>query len=289
MANHQRKLDDLLFDAINDGDWKRVRQLVRSGARSNRVFGHGWTPLTWAIVHKKWKVSRILLQLGADPNLGEQAQTGALNFACGLDSKSVQLMRLLVKHGIAPNLLLHPACKVGTVGTVRQLLQRGADANLLDGMGELPLREARSPAIVRELFRHGANPFAYNADRTHPLHFNAISGRPRIVRALLAGGVPPNLPELDGVFALEYTISFRFHKCARILLEGGADPNLVSTNRAQTPLMLACWYGHTKLAALLLKHGASPNRARQEALRGLEYFPEKARHYRRILRLLRQE
>lgn len=286
MANHQRILDDLLYDAINDGDWRRVRKFARAGAALNKVFGHGWTPLSWAVVNKKWKVCEVLLAQGADPNLGVQAQSGALQFACGRDSESVKVAKLLVKHGVHPNTLLHAACKSGTLGTVRGLLKRGADANLQDFHGEVPLRDARSPAIIRELFRHGADPLAFNEDKSHPLHYNAVRGRADNVRALLAGGVPPNLREIGDALALYHAIDLHRENCVKVLLEGGADPNATSATRQQTPLMVACWLGLAPIATLLLQHGADPKGARDEALLGLKRQPEKARSYQQVLDLL---
>ena len=103
----------------------------------------------------------LLLQLGAKPALGLQAETGALTFACGRDADSVATVKALVEDGVPPDRLIHAAARAGTVGTVHHLLKRGADPNLQDFMGHRPLREARSPAIIRELFRHGADPLAY--------------------------------------------------------------------------------------------------------------------------------
>lgn len=288
VANHQRKLDDLLYDAINDGNWKRARKLARTGAGVNKV-SDDWTPLSWAVVHKKWKICEVLLEQGADPNLGGQAQSGALTFACGRDPESVKVAKLLIQHGLPPNQLLHAACKSGTVGTVRGLLNRGADPNLLDEQGEVPLRDARSPAIIRELFRHGADPLAYNSDKSHPLHYNAVRGRARNLRALLAGGVPANLPEIGDGYALYHAIDLRRNNCVKVLLEAGADPNLVSATRSQTPLMVACWLGLVPIVTLLLKHGADPHGARRHALVGLKREPEREVRYREILALLPPE
>ena len=300
MAKHQEKLNELLCNAARDGDFRRVIKLVRSGADANQVFDYGWTPVVSAVVRKNLKTCEFLLKQGADPNLGSQAHTGALTYACGRDADSVAITKLLVEHGVPPDRLIHAAARNGTVGMVRQLLKRGSNPNLLNFMGHPPLREARSPAIIRELLRYGADPLLYSADKEHPLHFNAVWGRASNVKALLAGGVPPDYPEpgppdkpeIGEGYALHMAVNLRRLRCAEALLEAGANPELVSTYHTHPPLLAASRRGMVPMVKLLLKYGADPNRvvgtatARSEAMLGFAQNPEKAESYRSILEML---
>lgn len=59
--------------------------------------------------------------------------------------------------GLSP---LHRACEVDWQKLVGFLIERGADANVLDKEGQTPLFYARSPHVVEELIRAGANPDA---------------------------------------------------------------------------------------------------------------------------------
>ncbi|MBT9588714.1 ankyrin repeat domain-containing protein [bacterium] len=290
----------MLYVAVCAEDFRRVLKMVRAGANVNQEFGHGWTPIVSAAVARNRRICEILLAHGADPNRGEQASSGALSHACGRDSDSVAIIKLLVEHGVPPDRLVHAAARNGTVRMVGQLLRRGADPNLLNDHGHPPLRDARSPAVIRELFRFGANPLAYSADCEHPLHYNAVRGRGRNVRALLAGGVPPDhpepgppdKPEIGEAYALHMAVNGKRFRCARVLLEAGANPELLSCYHTRTPLMTACRRGLARLVELLLKHGADPKRrinddtARSEALLGLEQNPERKRSYRKILGML---
>ena len=280
-----RRLNDLLYEAIDDGDWKYALKMLRAGAQVNHEFGHGWTPLSWAVVKQRWKICQLLLKHGADPNLGVQAQTGALDYAASRHTEAIAVAKLLVQKGLPPNRLLHAACKSGPFGTVRGLLRRGADPNLLDYHGELPLRDARTPAIVRQLFHFGADPLACNSDGTHPLHYNAISGRASIVRALLAAGVPPDLPE-GNAYALSYAVRMGYDNCAQALLEAGANPNLIPSKSGQSPLALACFHAMPKLVTVLLERGADPTQAHSEVELGLKHYPERYDKYQEILALL---
>lgn len=300
MTEQQRKLDDLLLEAVQANDRQRVTRLARSGANVNQVWGHGWTPIAMAMLHRNRKLCEVLLEFGADPTVGLQVEGSALDFACGRDADSVWLVRALVNRGVPPNWLIHAATRQGTVGTVRQLLKRGADPNLQNSSGDRPLREARSPTVIRELFRFGADPLTYSANFEHPLHFNATWDRPENVRALLEGGVPPDYPEpgppdqpdIGEAYALHMAVSGGWHRSARVLLEGGANPELLSTYHVRPPLMVAAQRGSVRLVRLLLNAGADRHRcvngdtARSSALSGLACHPEKEGQYRKILTLL---
>ena len=47
--------------------------------------------------------------------------------------------------------------------------------------------------------------------------------------------------------------------CATILLKYSVDINFVNVTNKQTPLMVACMYGHHLIVELLLEHGAEPD------------------------------
>ena len=291
----------MLYEAVCKHDAKRVLKMVRAGGNVNQVLRHGWTPVVRAVVSRNRKICEILLQHGADPNLGMQAETGALNFARGRDPESIATIKLLIKYGVLPDRLIHAAAAAGTVGTVRQILKRGANPNLLDYLGHPPLRCARSPAIIRELFRFGANPLAYSADNEHALHFHAGDGRARHVQALLDGGVPPNYPEpsppdqpeIGDGFALHMAVSLKRYGCAKVLLEAGADTELLSDYHTVTPLMTACNRGMVRIVKLLLEHGAKAtvracrSTPRREAILGLQQNPAMKKRYLKILSMLR--
>lgn len=81
-----------------------------------------------------------LLEAGADPNLADPA--------CGLT-------------------VLHDAARVGFADTVRELLDHGADANLVDAWGNLPLHLAAREGyleVVRLLIGRTTNPDAPNKE-----------------------------------------------------------------------------------------------------------------------------
>lgn len=92
----------MLYQAVRDRDYKRATKMARAGANVNQVVGHGWTPIVSAVVARDRRMVEVLLQLGAKPALGIQAETGALTFACGRDADSVATMKALIEHGVPP-------------------------------------------------------------------------------------------------------------------------------------------------------------------------------------------
>lgn len=108
----------------------------------------------------------------------------------------------------------------------RLLLEKGADANAMNGIA---LQEA-----CRE-------------------------GRSRMVKLLLSHGANPNL---NNKSSLVLAVKHKDLKIAEALLDGGADPNF---NNGE-PLLTAVKQGDHKMISLLCRRGANPNHNDDEAL-----------------------
>ncbi|XP_026160789.1 cyclin-dependent kinase 4 inhibitor C isoform X2 [Mastacembelus armatus] len=112
----------------------------------------------------------ILLQNGADVNGFNRFERTALQV---VKLGSTPVVEVLLKKGANPNLrdpvlnltVTHDAARDGYVDTVSALLQNGADANLVDGQGNLPLHLAAKQGhleVVKVLIEHTANLHASN-------------------------------------------------------------------------------------------------------------------------------
>ena len=119
---------------------------------------------------------------------------------------------------------------------VRLLLERGADANMVDAGGWSPLRESLRQCIISDvaklLLEYGADP--------NLIH--AYTGETPLMRAVLN-------KRLDLV---------------RVLLDHGADPNLAHTTTGQTVLMKAVVEPSVDIIKVLLEYGADVTQVNRE-------------------------
>lgn len=181
-------------------------------------------------------------------------------------------------HGWAPPLVL--ACWEGTVETVRQLLEAGADPNLPSRPGGSALHAAINhydAEKIELLLRHGARHDLYSAA--------AVGDLEEVERQLAAGdGLLDRRDDLRGRTPLEWAVFNRRQKVARHLLEAGAeaspqvfvglgkldevrqlaeaDPGFVNRPLAperEPPLMHALRSRDLEMVTLLLRLGADPD------------------------------
>lgn len=169
-----------------------------------------------------------------------------------------------VQNGLTP---LHRACLSNDADRVSALLARGADPNSKSEDGVTPLMIAAGKGfspIVDLLIRAGANAAAAAADGSTAASIAKERGKIFVLNVLNyylrglgesepAGGTP------------------LMHACARqnlveveALLRDGADPN-VRSETGESALDVAARRGATKVAELLLRHGAYSTKAAELA------------------------
>ncbi|MDF3022918.1 MAG: ankyrin-3 [Alphaproteobacteria bacterium] len=158
---------------------------------------------------------RVLLGLGAHPNLTEADGTSALHYAA--KSGNADLLDALLEH---PRIIV--------------------DAR--DDQGITPLMEASrngKNAAIEKLASRGAQIEAVDDSFRTPLMLAAFAGKGDAVRALLKRGAQPNVKSAKGGYtALHYAVVRSNYTAVVALVEGGADgtiPNDVNL----TPLELA--------------------------------------------------
>lgn len=194
---------------------EKVRHLVQAGADVNAESADGTTPLLCAAIAGHDKVCELLLEHGAEWDLGS---------ACLLGKRDV-VERLVAD---SPGLLnrddpplgqsaLHCAARAGDVKLVKRLLQLGAEVN------------ARSP----ELEYQDAGGFSVGSFHDAPgptaLHIAARMGRKEIVRILLDRGadIHARVGEDDhSNSAIELACYGGHAETVRLLLERGAEVDL---------------------------------------------------------------
>jgi len=240
--------DGPLAKAVQAGDLRAVRSLLKSGTDVDIRSGDGATPLLWAVDGSRLEIARALIMAGAQVDVANDfgitplLQAGRTGDAAMVD--------LLLRSGASPS-HAHPegetplmsAAHSGSVPAVRLLLARGADVNASETVQNttaLMWAAAESHLdVVDVLLEAGAEvnrqghitslKDRHNAD--HPtggftaLMFAARNGDDAMVRRLVARGANVNLKNGDGASAAMVAMYNDWFDVAKELIELGSDVN----------------------------------------------------------------
>jgi len=212
-----------LSNAVIANDFDRVKFLVSKGADVNTVDSQGWTPLQSAARQRRDQMAKLLLELGADPNLGTPTPLVA-----AVMRDHVPTIKDLVEKGAnieAPGQEgfkpLPLAIAEDKYESAKALLEAGADVNSVSGEDKLtPLMIAAgqtSPAegamfipgstrptdIARGLLDRGANVNAQSNNGVTPLMIAATHNNPPMIGILIDAGADVTLKNKLGQTAAE--------------------------------------------------------------------------------------
>ena len=156
--------DDLIIQAVFDGDIDEVRTLIQAGADVNaRSIDHGTTPLMQAAADGRMDLVDLLLASGADPMEYDENGNTALHEAVFHDH--VDIARLTIASGAivsgyeAGEPMMMAALR-GHVDCVRLFLDAGVDVDFVDIDGSTALTSAAANGhvdLIRFLVDRGAN------------------------------------------------------------------------------------------------------------------------------------
>ncbi len=149
---------------------------------------------------------------------------------------------------------LHAACSGGEVGLARRLLRSGAKVNTCDGYGTPLIAACKhgDPALVKKLLKRTSKALLdFRPSGGHTAMTAAIeAGRLPIVKLLLRKGANPNLRSLSGMTPLHHAARHGHTEMAKLLFKHGATQ---VWTEAGMPVNLACTGNHATMLALLLK------------------------------------
>lgn len=193
------------------------------------------------------------------------------------------VLTLLVSAATPPDSPVADAAMRGDQGSVRALLQQGADVNAAQGDGMTALHWAADRGdleMARMLVYAGAGLDAVTrmAEYT-PLHLASRAGHGTVVRALLkAGSDPAAATGSGGATPLHLAAAAGDAEAVTVLIEHGADVDAREERAHQTPLIFAAAQNRVDAIRALLAGGADPSLATtvvdmvelEESLRGGE-------------------
>jgi uncharacterized protein len=155
--------------------------------------------------------------------------------------------------------------------TVRELLAKGFDPNVLSPKGDVALVMAmkeEAPKVAAALLAHPKIQLeAANKAGETALMMAALRGNEEWVKRLLERGAQINR---TGWTPLHYAATGSATPLVALLLDKGADIEAPSPN-GTTPLMMAARYGNQESAVLLLVRGAKARSVNQAGLNAIEF------------------
>ncbi len=179
----ERTADEIaLIDVSIKGDTAAVKTLLDRGVNANTKDPDGRTPLTEAAYYGYTEIARLLLDHGADVFAKKIHGETVSDMAAGHKDIAAMIKR---------EMDLLEASERGDVQAVKDLLDKGAHANVHDPDGRTPLTEAvwnNNSELVKLLLERGANPNAKKNDGATPLGIAKGKGFKEIVEMLKKAG-----------------------------------------------------------------------------------------------------
>lgn len=261
-------MPETLLEAVELGDLKRLRELIKSGADVNE--SQEDMPLWKAAESGRADMVRELLKAGAD------ADCGGLHvpLCAAAHCASAEIVDLLLNAGAkvdaqeegGESALMCAAAK-GDLKIVKRLLKAGADPKLQDEDGGTAIIYAKRWPKVIECLKPLSSPedveFLANEARkiaaeVEQLLSAAAAGDTLKVKKLLDAGVPVDGANKEEETALHIAVSKQNEKLLELLLKAGA--NVDARNRyGRTPLWEAAGSRDLKLVERLIQAGADVN------------------------------
>ena len=190
------------------------------------------TPLSLAIENGNEDVVRVLLEAGADPNVGvSPAYDVGSHLAYAIELGEVDIVKLLLNAGAdvamadADGTPLQRAFDSGDASLVRILVDAGADTG--DEGGEMLFEAVRfgNAGTVAALVEAGADVNARDGSGRSMLENAIVFSDAEVVSILVEAGADVNTRGRSGRSMLQNAITFSDAEVASILVEAGADVN----------------------------------------------------------------
>jgi ankyrin repeat protein len=153
---------------------------------------------------------------------------------------------------------LFVAVHINSASTVRSLVNAGASLNTRDPLGNTALHAAvrwDAQAAAEALIGAKIDINAYNLYGNTPLHDSVKLGRFALQQLLVQRGANPEVRDGEGNTALMVAVTMGNFRAADHLVRAGADAN-TRNNDGDTPLLLAVRSERSDLVKLLIDKGA---------------------------------
>ncbi|KAK7155961.1 hypothetical protein R3I94_006128 [Phoxinus phoxinus] len=156
-----------LLDACRSSNTDELSRLLSEGTDPNTRHRLGWTALMVAAMNRQHNVVKVLLEAGADPNLGDDfnsvyetaREKGVHSLEVLVSREDEFSSRLSSRASFRGCSALHYAALADDLRTVRILLDAGANPTLKNELGHTPLTYAKEGEMLA-LLKESQNAFA---------------------------------------------------------------------------------------------------------------------------------
>ena len=200
--------------ALESGNLEDLRRIMNAETDLESRDSRGYTPLMKAVIYRNPELLKLLLDLGAEPNVSDQQGDTPLVWAASQNEP--ELLILLLQHGADPNRGMFNALMWtafhGNLVMFQLLLDHGADPNLRSREGWSVLMWAAEQGhqpLVKRLLRVGSGLDLQNNEGYTALMLATKRGRSAVVRTLLEAGADPSISGFDRKTALDLALENR--------------------------------------------------------------------------------
>lgn len=239
-------------------------------------------------INQKRSVQAILKRGGIDVNEQDEECGTPLIYAC--QNNALEIVKMLLDNGANPNIgnqknitPLHFSAALGAVPIVNLLVKAGADVNCTDNNGITPLMYMVIKEKTAAALGFIKNPevdvrIKDNAGRTAAMYAVCVKQQ-QLAKALLPlMGTDTDDADIEGFTMLHYACQYGQVEIVKLLLEKNqvenqVEENLGSVNRAsnvgETPLMMAARASNLVIVKLLLAAGAAADCSNRKGVTAL--------------------
>lgn len=249
-----------------DAGYEIASLLVTHGTTVNSEWRDGGTLLLYAIYNGHPKIAQLLIEAGADVNMGNSLRSQKTPLHEASYRGMLQVVKSLLSNGARVNARsnrgespLYTAAESSHVEVVRVLLAHGADPNPSGNNAWQPLLAVAGNGnlqIAKMLIEAGADvQTSVSDERFIPFHTAAREDHSDLLRLFIEAGTPVDLNIGNYLTALHLAVSNSKLAAARTLVGAGADVNAKDSNE-KCPLSMVKGENAVPIAELLVKAGA---------------------------------